>query len=302
MSEIAITATPDAPVSQYKGLWPKLRRNRMALIGLVMLVIVALCAIFAPLFAPVDPNKQDLTNSFKDPTLHYFLKSHGTNWKWIMGTDPLGRDIFSRVIYGTRLAILIGLVSIAAAFVIGVALGVMSGYMGRVWDGVIMRTADVFLAFPVFLGAILIVQVVGTGVTSVIVAIALFSWAAIARLLRANVLVTRETEYVQAAESLGASPWRIIRKHILPNSLAPVLIFSALTVATAVVAASSLNFLGIGVKPGTAEWGAMINEARPYFETHAYMWLAPAIAVVFTVLAFVFVGDGIRDALDPKSQ
>lgn len=275
--------------TQFGNIRRRFLRNKLALMGLVMITIVFLTAIFAPIVATHPPKAQDLTITLQTPSSEHWL-----------GTDELGRDVFSRIVYGTRIAVSVGLASIFLALVIGVILGSISGYIGKVWDTLIMRVADVFFAFPLIIGAVVIILVVGRGVTPVILAIGLFSWATVARLLRSSILSIRESEYVEAARSLGASKWRIVTRHVLPNSMAPVLVYAMVSVATAIVAQASLSYLGVGVPPDVPDWGNMISSGQKFFGFKDYLWFFPSMAVVFTVLGFVFVGDGMRDALDPR--
>ncbi len=275
--------------TQFGNIRRRFLRNKLALVGLVMVSIVFLTAIFAPIIATHPPRAQDLAITLQTPSSEHWL-----------GTDELGRDVFSRIVYGTRIAVSVGLASIFLALVIGVILGSISGYVGKVWDTLIMRIADVFFAFPLIIGAVVIILVVGRGVTPVILAIGLFSWATVARLLRSSILSIRESEYVEAARSLGASKWRIVTRHVLPNSMAPVLVYAMVSVATAIVAQASLSYLGVGVPPDVPDWGNMISSGQKFFGFKDYLWFFPSMAVVFTVLGFVFVGDGMRDALDPR--
>jgi peptide/nickel transport system permease protein len=275
--------------TQFGDIRRRFFRNKLALIGLVMVGIVFLTAAAAPLLAPADPRAQNLANTTAKPSAAHWL-----------GTDELGRDQLSRVIYGTRIAIVVGLASIFLALLLGVILGSIAGYRGGKADSIVMRTADAFFAFPLLIGAILIILVTGRGVVPVILAIAVFTWAVPARLLRSSILSVREAEYVEAARSLGASSWRIVTRHVLPNSLAPVLVYGMVSVGTAIVAETALSFLGVGVKPDVPDWGNMISSGRTFFGYLDYLWLYPSLAVVFTVLGFVFVGDGLRDALDPR--
>ena len=264
-------------------------RNKLAMLGMVMVSTVLVTAAFAPLLARADPNRQNLLDSLSGPS-----RSH-----WF-GTDQLGRDQFSQVIYGTRAAVIVALSSVPIALVIAVVVGSLAGYLGGWWDTVLMRLTDMFYAFPFLIGLILIVLVVGRGLMSVIVALAVFGWATMARVLRSSVLTIREAGYVEAARSVGAGRWRIVTRHVLPNSLAPVLVLSVVKVATAVVALAGLGFLGIGAAPGTPDWGTMIATSSQFVGFHDYLWFFPSAAVVFTVLGFVLVGDGLRDAFDPR--
>jgi len=275
--------------TQFGNIRRRFFRNKLAVLGLVMLSIVFVTAVFAPIIATHPPKAQDLNITLQGPSAEHWF-----------GTDELGRDQFSRLVHGTRIAVTVGLASILLALVIGVILGSISGYLGRGWDALIMRVADVFFAFPLIIGAIIIILVVGRGVTPVIIALGLFSWATIARLLRSSILSIRESEYVEAARSLGASKWRIVTRHILPNSMAPVLVYAMVSVASAIVAQASLSYLGVGVPPDVPDWGNMISSGQKFFGFKDYLWLFPSLAVVFTVLGFVFVGDGLRDALDPR--
>jgi peptide/nickel transport system permease protein len=275
--------------TQFGDIRKRFLRNRLAVFGLVLIAVLFLTALLAPLLAPFDPQQQNLRNTLASPGGEHLL-----------GTDALGRDQLSRIVYGSRIAIVVGLASILIAVVIGVLLGALAGFFGRMWDVVIMRVADVFFAFPLLIGAIIIIVVIGRGVWPVVISLAIFSWATVARLLRSSILSIRESEYVEAARSLGASRWRIVTRHILPNSLAPVLVYATFNVGTAVVAAAALSFLGVGVSPEVPEWGNMIAAGRGFVGVHDHLWLAPSLAIVLTVLGFVFAGDGLRDALDPK--
>ena len=275
--------------TQFGDVRKRFMRNKLAVLGLAMLAVVFLTALFAPVLAPTDPYKQDLYHTVEGPSAHHPL-----------GTDEVGRDQLSRIIYGSRIAVEVGLAAVLIATTIGILLGAISGYLGGAWDAVIMRTADIFFAFPILVGAIVIVLVLGRGVSSVVLSIAIFSWATFGRLLRSSILSIREAEYVEAARSLGASGWRIVTRHVLPNSLAPVMVYAAVSVATAVVAETTLSFLGVGVKLDTPDWGNMVAAGQKFFAYKDYLWFFPSMAVVFTVLGFVFVADGLRDALDPK--
>ena len=275
--------------TQFGGIWKRFLKNKLAVLGLGMVVALFITAALAPWIAPFDPYRQNLANTQAAPSSDH-----------LFGTDDLGRDLLSRVIYGSRTAVIIGLVSIFLSLVVGILLGVLAGYFGRAWDVVIMRLADVFFAFPILIGAIMIILVIGRGVMPLILALAIFGWATPARLLRSSILSVRESEYVEAARSLGASRSRIVRTHILPNSIVPVLVYATVGVGTAVVAAAALSFLGVGVKPDVPEWGNMIANGKAYFGYKNYLWMFPSFAVVFAVLGFVFTGDGLRDALDPR--
>ncbi|GAC1306538.1 MAG: ABC transporter permease [Acidimicrobiales bacterium] len=280
------TVSPPGAISDF---WRRFLRNRLAVVGLVMIVLVILSAIFASSLAPHNPYTQDLSATLRGPSA-----------KHPFGTDQNGRDQLSRVLYGTRIAIKVGLASIFLSLLIGIIMGSLAGYLGGAWDSLIMRIADVFFAFPLLIGAILIILVLGRGISSVILALAIFSWATSARLLRSSILSVRENEYIEAARSLGASRWRIVTRHVLPNSLAPVIVYGAVSVGVAIVAEVALAYLGAGPNANTPDWGNLIAAGQGFLGYKDFMWFFPSLAVVFTVLGFVFMGDGIRDALDPK--
>ncbi|MEV4442651.1 ABC transporter permease [Streptomyces sp. NPDC049577] len=274
---------------QWTDIRKRFVKNRLAVVGLGLVALLFLTAILAPLIAPHDPYEQDLTNTLADPS--------GDHWA---GTDALGRDVFSRVIYGARIAVIVGLASMLLATVLGIILGALAGYFGRGVDSLIMRIADIFFAFPLLVGAIVIILLTGRGVLPVVLSLALFGWATISRLLRSSILSVREADYVMAAKALGAGTRRILLRHVLPNSIAPVLIFATTSVGISVVAEASLSFLGVGVSPDTPEWGTMISASRDFVGVNDIFWAVPSAAVVLSCLGFVFVGDGLRDALDPK--
>ncbi|MFD7030887.1 ABC transporter permease [Streptomyces sp. NPDC059917] len=278
-----------ARVTQWGEIRHRFLANKLAVVGLALVVGLFAVALFAPLIAPHDPYAQDLTNTLQTPGGAHFL-----------GTDALGRDQFSRIIYGSRIAVIVGLASIFLACAIGIVIGAIAGYFGRATDSVLMRIADVFFAFPLLIGAIVIIIAMGRGVTPVIISLAIFSWPTVARLLRSSILSVREADYVLAARALGADTRRIIIRHILPNSVAAVMAYAAFSVGGAIVAEASLSFLGVGVSPEIPEWGNMLAGAKDFMGVKDYLWTYPSIAIVLTVLGFVFVGDGLRDALDPK--
>ncbi|WP_052682385.1 ABC transporter permease [Saccharothrix sp. ST-888] len=276
-------------VKEWQEIWHRFAANKLALVGLVLVVGLLLTAVFAPLIAPHDPLRQDLLKTLQPPSADH-----------LFGTDILGRDQLSRVIYGSRIAVVVGVVSIVLTLFIGIVLGAIAGYFGRFYDTLTMRFADVFFAFPLLIGAIIIITVIGRGVWPVVLSLAIFGWATVARLLRSSVLSAREMDYVHAARALGAGHLRVILRHILPNSIAPVIIYGTFNVGTAVVAEASLSYLGVGVSPEIPEWGNMLASGRGFIGVYDYMWTLPSLAVVLTSLGFIFVGDGVRDALDPK--
>lgn len=276
---------------QLRDIWRRYKRNKLAVVGLGILVVLLFIAIFEPWLTPYDPFEQNLLNTRKQPDSEHWF-----------GTDTLGRDLFSGILYGTRLAMIVGVTVVFLSLLVGVTAGAIAGYRGKGLDSLIMRTTDIFLAFPYLIGAILVVRIIGDSVFGVIMALAVLAWPTSARLMRGQVLALRESEYVEAARSVGASDTRIVIRHILPNAIAPVLIYAFTTIGVAVVAMASLAFLGVGVPPDTPEWGRLITQALPYLRQDGmtYMWLSPSLAIVVTTLGFAFVADGLRDSLDPK--
>jgi peptide/nickel transport system permease protein len=286
---------PSIPVArrsgQFSDVWRRYRRNKLAMVGVGIVGFLTLVAIFEPLITPYDPMEQNLLNTTAPPSADH-----------LFGTDTLGRDMFSGVIYGTRLAIIVGLSTMALTLAVGVTLGALAGYRGRFADALIMRITDIFLAFPPLIAAIIIVRILGAGVWTVIFALAVVSWTISARVMRGQVLALREAEYVEAARSIGASDTRIVLRHILPNAIAPVLILAFSGIGATIVGMASLAYLGIGVPPDIPEWGQLIAQTLPLARVAgtSTMWLYPSMAIVITTLGFAFVADGLRDALDPK--
>lgn len=275
--------------SLYKDAWKRLSRNKLAMVGLAIVIIMAVIAIFAPIISPYNPNDRIKEVSQKGPSLQHWF-----------GTDILGRDIFSRVLFGTRISMLVGVVAVAISLAIGLFFGALSGFFGGLSDAFIMRIADIFFAFPYILGAIVIMTVMGPGVLNVFIAIGILGWSSVARLFRSSILSIKEKEYIEAARALGASNSRIIIKHILPNSFAPIIVYSTMNVGTAIIVEAALSFLGLGVQPPTPSWGKMLSESLGYINTSPWMMFFPGLAILITCLGFVLLGDGLRDAFDPK--
>ena len=277
--------------SLYKDAWKRLKRNKLALFGLSIVILLILVAIFAPFIAPYDPIARVKEDSLQPPGAKYWF-----------GTDILGRDIFSRVIYGSRISLMVGIVAVGISLMIGLTLGALSGYFGNISDTVIMRIADIFFAFPYILGAIAIMTVLGPGIFNIFIAIGILGWASFARIFRGSILSIKNKEYIEAARALGASNFRIISKHIFPNAFAPIIVYGTMTVGTAIIVEAALSFLGIGVQPPTPAWGKMLSEALDYIDIASWMMIFPGLAIVITVLGFVLLGDGLRDAFDPKMK
>jgi peptide/nickel transport system permease protein len=266
--------------------------NRLATLGAVMICVFALLAVFAPWLAPADPAHIDLPARLAHPS--------ASHW---MGTDELGRDIFSRVIYGSRVSMLVGTCVVVASLFLGLIFGSIAGYYGgridRIFNVVIMNA---FLSFPGILLAIAFVAFLGPGLWNLIFALSLGGWVGYARLVRAQVLATREKEFVEAARSLGASDWRVITRHILPNMIQPVIVQAAIGMAGAVLAEATMSFLGLGVPPPVPSWGSMLNDGRTHLFDAPHVVLFPAAAVMLAVLAFNLIGDALRDYLDPRAR
>ncbi|AOV08467.1 nickel transporter permease [Sporosarcina ureilytica] len=279
----------------YRAFWKRLLKNKAAVVGGFFILLFVISSIIVTLFGPsiitYDPTKVDVLNKLQSPS-----KEH-----WF-GTDNFGRDIFTRILYGMPLTLKVGFLSVAMGGIVGVVLGIVSGYYGGKVDTIIMRVMDVLLAFPGILLALAIVSVLGGSLTNVIIAVSIFSVPAFARIVRGSTLSVRKLEYIDAVRALGASDFRIIFKHILPNVMSPIIVQATLRIATAVLTASGLSFLGLGAQPPEPEWGAMLNDGRTYMKSAPHIILFPGMMIVIVVLAFNIFGDGLRDALDPKMK
>lgn len=275
--------------SQWRDVWRRLRKNRMAMFGLCVLVLLVFLAIFADVVAPYGYDEQNYSQMLELPS-----------WQHIMGTDNYGRDIFSRIVYGTRISLLIGFISLAISTVVGSILGACAGYFGGASDTIIMRGSDILMAIPRTVLAIAIATTLGPGLVNAMIAVAIGTIPSFTRVVRASTLTVKDQEYVEAARAIGASNFHIIKKYIFPNVLAPIIVQATLGVGTAILLAASLSFLGIGISPPTPEWGSMLSAARSYMRDYWHMVLFPGLAIMITVLALNLFGDGLRDALDPK--
>lgn len=267
------------------------RENKLAVASALVIILIALCAIFAPLVAPYDPTAQDLTNRLQ-----------GMSWEHIFGTDQLGRDVLSRMIYGARISLCIGLFPTLISMILGTILGLMSGYLGKTVDFIIMRLADITMAFPSLLLAMVVMYTLGNGIVNIFLALTIVSWAGTARVVRSQTLSLREMEYVEAATSMGVSKFKIMFRHILPNCLPNLIVLFTLNIPGSILSESSLSFLGIGAQSPSTSWGLMVSEGKDYLFTNPVMAIAPGIAILILALAFNFLGDGVRDVMDPYSK
>lgn len=279
---------PVRQVSPAADVWRRFRRNQLALAGLALVAFLAVTAALAPVIALYNPLQVDLDRQFQPPSaLHLF------------GTDVYGRDLLSRIIFGARISLVIGFVPSILSMVIGATLGVLAGYYGRQIDAIIMRLADVVLAFPSLLLAMVVTYTLGASLYTLFIALSVVRWASAARVVRSQTLSVKERDFVLAARAVGVSDRRIMFRHIIPNCLAPILVLLTLNIPDAIMAEAGLSFLGVGAQPPTPSWGLMINEAQQYLFSAPWASILPGVAILLTVLGFNFVGDGLRDAMDP---
>jgi peptide/nickel transport system permease protein len=275
--------------SQKKTFWRYFKRNRLAVGGLIVIVIMFLIAGFAFFLAPYDPGKTDVSLKLTPPSVRYYL-----------GTDQLGRDVFSRMLYGSRVSLSVGFVAVAISIFIGILVGSLSGYYRRWIDSVLMRFVDIMLCFPSFLLILTVVALLGPSLFKVMVVIGITSWMGTARFVRAEFLSLRERDFTQAARALGVKDRRIIFRHILPNALAPVFVTATLDVASAILVEAGLSFLGFGAQPPAPSWGNILTEGRTYIFDAWWLTVFPGMAILITVLSFNLLGEGLRDAIDPR--
>ena len=264
-------------------------RNPLNVLAIGLIAGFAFCAVFAPLLAPYDPLTQALASRLEPPS-----PAH------VLGTDQLGRDIASRLLYGARISLFIGVVVVASAGIFGTCIGLVAGYVAGLVDESLMRLTEVFLAFPPLILAMAIAGALGPSLTNAIIAIAAVTWAVYARLARGQILSLRRREFVEAARAIGVHPVRILARHLLPNAVAPLLIQASFDMGAAIIAAAGLSFIGFGAQPPTPEWGVMISEGRNFISTQPWLSLFPGLAILFAVGSFNVLGDGLRDELDPR--
>ena len=288
---IAAESSRKSAESYWAVSWRIFKKNRLGMVCLVIVAILVLVAVLAPAISPYDPYAQDLVNRLAKPTSEHLL-----------GTDELGRDILSRIIYGCRISLSVGVISQAIALLIGFFAGVVAGYFGGKVDMVISFVIQVFSSFPFLLFAIVIMFVLGPGLINLYVALGLLMWTTTARLVRGDVMRLKGSEYIQSCQLSGGSSWRIITKHLLPNCVSTLIVTSTLGIPNAIMSEASLSFLGLGVNPPTASWGAMISSSQAYIQVIPLYSISTGVAIIITVMAFNLLGDALRDALDPKMR
>ena len=292
-------ATSDTGVSRtlWGDAWARLKKNKLAIVAAIWIVFIIVVAVTADLWVPQvlgDPNAtaSDMAAASRlPPSLEHPF-----------GTDNLGRDVLSRVIYGARISLTVGVVATGISTAIGLVMGALAAYYGGIWDTIIMRLADIFLAFPYTLFVVAMIAVIGNGIQNVFIAIGILGWPQIARVFRSAILSVKENDYVDAARSMGASDVRIIARHIFPNSVASIVVYATMNIGGAILTESALSFLGMGVVPPDPSWGTLIQTGQQYLQTEPWLMILPGLAVLSTVLAFTLLGDGLRDALDVKMK
>ncbi|WP_066370248.1 nickel transporter permease [Neobacillus fumarioli] len=289
--EIPTLQTEEKTISPWKEAWQSFYKNRLALAGLIIVVFFIILAIIAPLAAPYSYDGQTLTDRLQPPSSKHWF-----------GTDDFGRDIFSRVVYGARISLWVGFFSVLGSVIAGTLLGIIAGYYGRWVDTIISRVFDVMLAFPSILLAIAVVAILGPSLQNALIAIAVINIPNFGRLIRSRVLSVKQEEYIMAARAIGMKDSRILLHHILPNSISPVIVQATLAIASAIIEAAGLGFLGLGAQPPTPEWGKMLADSKQYLVQAPWTLFFPGIAIALTVLGFNLMGDGLRDVLDPKMK
>jgi oligopeptide transport system permease protein len=278
-------------MSYWQDAWRRLKKNKLAMLGLIIVVFMTLIACFGPLLSKYNYYAQDFSIANLQPSpAHWF------------GTDPFGRDIFVRVLYGARISLIVGYAATFISFVIGILYGSISGYTGGLTDNIMMRIVDVLLSIPMMIYVILLMVVIGAGLKSIIIALAFTTWLGMARIVRGQIMQLKNQEFVLAARTLGASRNRILLRHLVPNSMGPIIVTLTLTVPSAIFTESFLSFIGLGISAPQASWGTLVSEAQQLYMIYPYQLFFPAIAICITILAFNFLGDGLRDALDPKMR
>jgi peptide/nickel transport system permease protein len=272
-----------------KAIMREMFKHRLSLIGIIIISLLFIMAIFAPFLAPHDPNAQDLYNVLKGPS--------STHW---LGTDNVGRDLLSRVIYGSRVSMTIGFVAVFFSAFIGSFLGLVAGYRGGIVDMIIMRIVDTFMCIPFLVFVLVLAAALGPGMRNIVITLAVLGWTGFCRIMRGQVLMVRELPYIEAAKAAGASEMRIMLKHLLPNCLAPIIVAATITLGAFIMLESTMSFFGLGVEPPTASWGKELRTAYSYLEVVPLFSIVPGLLITLAVLGFNFLGDGLRDSLDPR--
>lgn len=282
----------DSQVGEKDGIKEKLfrmcRQNKLAAFSALVILIIILMAILAPVIAPYGEAEQDLLGRLQGPSAKHWF-----------GTDELGRDVFTRILYGARVSLTVGILPSVISLVVGVVLGLLAGYLGGWIDYFIMRIADIMLSIPSLLLAMVVTYTLGTSTVTLFIALSMVSWASVARVVRSQTLSLKESEYVEAARSIGVTKWMIMVRHIMPNCIPSLIVLFTLNIPSSILSESSLSFLGVGVQPPQASWGLMVNQAKEFLFTSPWLCLAPCLSIMVVVLAFNFLGDGLRDVLDP---
>jgi ABC-type dipeptide/oligopeptide/nickel transport system permease subunit len=291
VGELPLARAAPHSSSLYRDAWRRLIRNRLAVAGGVTVVLLCLVAIFADLIAPYPYAKANFGKIYEFPSREFPL-----------GTDQLGRDVLSRMIYGARVSMLVGLGAQVIIVLIGVPLGTLAGYLGGRVDLLLTRFIDVMYAFPRLLFVILVMSMLGAGLINIFIALGLTGWVGIARQTRAQVLTIKEKEFVEGARALGAGLWRIVSRHVLPSALTPIVVSVTFGIPEAIFTEAALSFIGVGINPPTPSWGQMVGENQQFLRSYWYLCVFPSIAIAITMLSFTFFGDGVRDALDPKMK
>ncbi len=297
-AENSTVAAPAQSRTLWSDAWKRLKKNKLAVFGAVWIVFIVLVAATADLWVPqtlgnpTETQSETMTDNSRLPPSaeHPF------------GTDTLGRDVLSRVIYGARVSLAVGVLATLISTAIGLVLGALAAFYGGIWDTIIMRCADIFMAFPYTLFVIAMIAVLGNGIQNVFIAIGILGWPSIARVFRSAILTVKENDYVDAARAMGASDARIIMRHIFPNSVASIVVYATMNVGGAILTESALSFLGMGVVPPDPSWGNLIQDGQTYLATQPWLMIMPGLAILMTVLAFTLLGDGLRDALDVKMK
>ncbi len=278
--------------SELLQAWQRFRANRMSLVGLTLIILLVLIAIFAPLIAPYDP----ITDIFRG------VRGVGPSWDHPFGYDHLGRDLLSRVIFGSRVALLVGLVATGISVLVGIVIGAVAGYFGGWVDTLLSRLIDTLMAFPIIALLVVLAAVLGPSLVTTIVVIGFTGWARFARVVRAEVMSLKQQDFITAAKAVGVRDWRIIWRHLLPNVMGPVIVLASLGIGGIIILESALSFLGLGIRPPNPSWGGTLADGRAFILRYPHIAFFPGLMIVITVLAFNFLGDGLRDAFDPRNR